>query len=226
MVSTMPTATEATAPGTALPILSHWIDGRPVEVLARADRPGMEPGDRAGHRPRAARRGRRGREGGRGRQGGLPGLAGHAAHRPQRGLLRLPRARVAAPGGDGRPHHPRPRQDVPGRARRGPARPRDHRVRLRPAEPAGRAEHPQRRHERRRLHPPPAAGRHGGDHALQLPGDGPDVDLPDRPDVRQHGDLEALLPHARRDPAPGRAVDARPAARPASSTSSTAAARR
>ncbi len=47
----------------------------------------------------------------------------------------------------------------------------------------------------RRAHAAPTARRHGGDHALQLPGDGPDVDLPDRAHVRQHVRLEAVVSH-------------------------------
>ena len=47
-----------------------------------------------------------------------------------------------------------------------------------------------------------------GDHAVQLPGDGPGMDLPDRADVRQHRRPQAVLPHPGRHAAPGRAVDA------------------
>ena len=85
---------------------------------------------------------------------------------------------------------------------------RDHRLRVRPAGPHGRHDDPQRLDQRGRVHVPRPAGRGGGDHAVQLPGHGPDVDLPDRADDRQHGHPQAVLPHPGRHPAPGRAVDA------------------
>ena len=62
-----------------------------------------------------------------------------------------------------------------------------HRLRVRPAGPPRRHDDPQRVEQGRRVHAARAAGRRGGDHAVQLPGDGPDLDLPDRADVRQHG---------------------------------------
>ena len=73
------------SPQTAiLPILSHWIDGTPVEVLPEQTGPVYNPATGPGHRPRAARRRARGRPGRGRRRGRLPGLARHAAHRPQR----------------------------------------------------------------------------------------------------------------------------------------------
>ena len=204
------------------------LDRRPPgRGPARADRPGLQPGHRPGHRPRSARRRGRGRRRGR--------AAAKAAFPAWRDTPLIARSQIffafrelvwRAPRGAGRAHHARPRQDLPRRPRRGPARPRDGRVRVRPAGPPRRHEHPQRRHEGRRVHPPPAARRHRRDHAVQLPGDGPDVDLPDRARLRQHDHPQAVLPHPGRDPAPGRAVEGGRPARTASSTSSTAAARR
>ena len=53
---------------------------------------------------------------------------------------------------------------------------------------------PRRRHRRRRLQPAPAAGRGGRDHPVQLPGDGPAVDVRERDRLR-----ERLRPQAQRE---------------------------
>ena len=71
-----------------LPILSHWIDGTAVEVLADQTGPVTNPATgkviarvpRGGQAEVDARR--------RGREGRVPGVARHAAHRAQQHLLR------------------------------------------------------------------------------------------------------------------------------------------
>jgi malonate-semialdehyde dehydrogenase (acetylating)/methylmalonate-semialdehyde dehydrogenase len=60
-----------------------------------------------------------------------------------------------------------------------------------PAPSQGRAQR-ERRHRRRHVVDPPAARRVRGHHAVQLPGDGPDVDVPDRDRLRQHVHPEAF----------------------------------
>ena len=77
-----------------------------------------------------------------------------------------------------RMHHGRTRQGVHRRPGRGHARHRHRRVRLRhPAAAQGRLHRPGL-HRHRQLDDAPAAGRGGRHHALQLPGDGADVDVP------------------------------------------------
>ena len=72
------------------------------------------------------------------------------------------------------------------RARRGRPRPREHRVRLRHPAPAEGRLLRAGGHRRRRVLDPPAARRRRRHHAVQLPGDGADVDVRQRPRVRQH----------------------------------------
>ena len=82
--------------------------------------------------------------------------------------------------------HRRARQGAVRRPRRGRPRPREHRVRLRhPAPAEGRLQRAGV-DRRRRVLDPPAARRRRRHHAVQLPGDGADVDVRQRPRVRQH----------------------------------------
>ena len=117
---------------------------------------------------------------------------------------------------------PRARQGRCRRARRGHPRARGGRVRLRhPAAAEGRVLR-ERLDRRRQLLDPPAARRRRRHHALQLPGDGADVDVPDRDRLREH-----VHPQALREGPVGRELLARscwptPACPTASSTSSTA----
>ncbi len=88
--------------------------------------------------------------------------------------------------------HRRARQGALGRDGRGHARARGDRVLLRHPAPA------EGRHDRagldrhRRLLDPAAARRRRRDHAVQLPGDGPDVDVGARARVRQHVRAQAV----------------------------------
>ena len=118
--------------------------------------------------------------------------------------------------------HPQPRRGAPQGARgaadrgarQGPHR-RAGRDRARPREPRVRVRHPaadqgpvQRAGVvgRRCLPDPPAAGRRGGHHALQLPGDGAHVDVRERHRVRQHVPAQALREGPLRVPVPGGAA--------------------
>ena len=114
------------------------------------------------------------------------------------------------------------RQGALGRPRRDRPRHREPRVRDRhPAPHEGRllGAGLQRR---RRLPDPPAARRRGRHHAVQLPGDGPDVDVRERDRLRQHVHPEAVGEGPLGVDLHGRAPRRGGRARPACSTSSTA----
>ena len=103
-------------------------------------------------------------------------------------------------------HHRRARQGVHRRAGRGHARHRHRRVRLRhPAAAQGRLHRPGV-HRHRQLDAAPAAGRGGRHHAVQLPGDGADVDVPGG-----HRRGQLLHPQAQPDRPDAVADDGRPA---------------
>jgi len=78
------------------PILSHWIDGRPVEVHPEHTGPVHDPAHRVGDSPGAPWWGSpRSTLQSAGRPAGLPGLARHAADGPERDLLRLSGTRLS-----------------------------------------------------------------------------------------------------------------------------------
>ena len=137
-------------------------------------------------------------------------------------LFNVPRAgqrqHPAARRGDLR----RARQGRLGRPRRGAARPRGDRVRLRHPDPAqGRLLRPGLDRRRRLLVPPAARGvrRH---HAVQLPGHGADVDVPGGDRDRQHLRAQAQRARPQRVDADRRAVGRGRACPTACSTSCTA----
>ena len=100
-------------------------------------------------------------------------------------LPRAPRGHRALP-------HARARQGHLRRARRGRARPRGDRVRMRhPDPPQGRVLRAGLDRDRRLLDPP-AARRRRRDHAVQLPRDGAHVDVGARDRVRQHVRAQAV----------------------------------
>ena len=138
----------------------------------------------AERRLRQRRRGRRRRGVG---QGGVPRVARHQPVAPRAEVMfQRARARRRQPQGDRLAAHRRARQGADRRPRRGRPRPREHRVRLRhPAPAEGRLQRAGR-HRRRRVLDPPAARRRRRHHAVQLPGDGADVDVRQRPRLRQH----------------------------------------
>ena len=205
MTTQVPSATDKSV--AQPPILSHWIDGRPVEVLPEATGPVFNPatGEVIARVPR----------------GGAPEVdaAVAAAKRAFPAWRDMPliarseiffafrermwqhREELAALD------HARPRQDLPGRPHGSPARPRDGRVRVRPAEPPGRREHP-------------AVSTNVDAHTLRQPlgvvaGITPfnfPVMVPTwiYPIALMAGNtfiLKPSIPHAGRHPAPGRAVE-------------------
>ncbi len=157
-----------------------------------------------------------------GRKGRVPGLARALGRAPRRALLPHPRALQRPPRGPRAPAHRRARQGALGRDGRGRPRARGDRVLLRdPDAPQGRL-HRAGLDGRGRLLDPPAARRRRRDHAVQLPGDGPDVDVGAGARLREH-----LRPQAVREGSLGVASHRRAArrgrrARRASSTSCTA----
>ena len=119
-------------------------------------------------------------------------MAGHRPRPPGRGDVPPARARGRQPQGDRRARDGRARQGALRRARRGRPRPREHRVRLRhPVPVEGRLQRAGR-DGRRRLLDPPATRRRRRHHTVQLPGDGADVDVRQRPRVRQHVRAQAV----------------------------------
>ena len=166
--------------------ISHWIDGKVSEgTSGRAGR-GVQPGNGGAGgdgRPRQRRRSRRRRGVG---SGGVPGVAGDEPVTPGRGDVPHARARRRQPQGDRLAAHGRARQGAQRRPRRGRPRPREHRVRLRHPAPAQGRLLRAGGDRRRRVLDPPAARRRRRHHAVQLPGDGADVDVRQRPRLRQH----------------------------------------
>ncbi|KAF1858257.1 hypothetical protein Lal_00014758 [Lupinus albus] len=154
--------------------------------IRRALRRRLQPGAGRALRPRGAgQRRRRERRRGRGERR-VPRLGRDAAAGPRPRAVQLPAAVPAPHGrlrGDGRA---RAWQDVRGRARRSRARHRSRGIRRgHSADAEGRVHGPDRaRH--RRVVDAPAAGRRRGHHAIQLPRDGADVDVPRRHRMRQH----------------------------------------
>ena len=166
--------------------ISHWIDGTVVEGTSGRSRHGVQPGDGGAGGECRLRQRRRSRRRRRRRQGGVPRLAGHRPRPAGRGHVPPARAGRRQPQGDRLAAHGRARQGAVRRPRRGGPRPREHRVRLRhPAPAEGRLQRAGG-DRRRRVLDPPAARRRRRHHPVQLPGDGADVDVRQRPRVRQH----------------------------------------
>ena len=172
--------------------LSNAIGGELARSTSPRHRADLQPGDRrAVGRAAAVDRGRA-RCRGRRRQAGAAGLGRHAAAAPR--PLHVPLQ--AAPRREHRPHRRgdlgRARQDPCRCRRRGAARHRGGRVRLRhPASPQGRVLAPCRSGDRHAFRPP-AARRLRRHHAVQFPGDGADVDVSGRDRLRQHLRPEAV----------------------------------
>ena len=152
----------------------------------------------AGLQGRGSRR-RRERQGRPGRVGQHQSAAPRARDDevPRTGAARLRQAR--------RPAGARARQDRSRRQGRHPARPRSRRVRLRhSASDEGRI-HRRRRPRHRHLFDAAAAGRRRRHHAVQFPGDDPDVEIRARDRLRQRLHPEALGARSRRADDAGRA---------------------
>ena len=125
-----------------------------------------------------------------------------------------------------RTRHRGARQDAARRDGLGAARHRGGRVRLRhPASPEGRVLG-ERRHAGRHAHAAPAGRRVRGHHAVQFPGDGAAVDVPDGDRLRQHLHPQAFGEGAVGLDAHGGAVQGSRACPTACSTSCTATRRR
>ena len=207
---------EGSAPqaGTA-PILTHWIGNKSDTTPPARTQDVFNPATGNVIARVAARRRRRGGSRGGRRPRRLPGLARHAAHRPQPDLLRVPRARLAAPRGAGRAS-----------SRATTARPSPTRLAevLRGLEtvefacglpmPPGGHEHAERVHQGRRPSPcaSPSASRPGSRRSTSRSwcrcGS-----TPSRSCAGNTFILEAVLPHAGRHAAPGGAVEGGRAAR-------------
>ena len=202
--------------------ISHWIGGRLVAGTSGRQRRRLRPGHGARPQARRLRLGRGGRCGGRGGAGSVPGLALDVAEQAHRHPVPDPEpGRRAPPRARGAPDR-RARQGPVRRARRDRPRPREPRVRLRHPEPAQGRLQRAGEHRHRRLPDPPAAGGRRGHHALQLPGDGADVDVRDGDRLRQHVHPQAIGEGPVGVDLHRRAARRRPACPTASSTSSTA----
>ena len=112
--------------------------------------------------------------------------------RASRDLLPHPPALRRAPRGPRPAAHGRARQGALGRHGRGRARARGDRVRLRDPDAAQGQLLGAGLDRDRRLLDPPAARRRRRDHAVQLPGDGPDVDVGAGARVREHVRAQAV----------------------------------
>ena len=158
-----------------------------------AQRPGLQPGDRRadrGGRLRDASRRSTARSPPR-RRRSRPGAPLSLSRRAEL-FFRIRAALPRPPRGPRAAAHGRARQGALRRARRGRARARGDRVRVRHPDAAqGRVLRAGLDRDRRLLDPP-AARRRRRDHAVQLPGDGAHVDVGARARVRQHVRAQAV----------------------------------
>ena len=183
-----PTVPSATSPGR----VSHWIGGRVVAGSSGRQGDIYDPATGATDPPRRLRLGSGTRRCRRGCQGGLPGLAGDLAEQADGHPVQDPEPRRGPPPRARGPPDRRTRQGPVGCPRRDRARPREPRIRVRHPEPAQGRLLRAGEHRRGRLPDPPAARCRGRHHAVQLPGDGPDVDVRDGHRDRQHVHPQAL----------------------------------
>ncbi len=199
--------------------IRHYINGREVAGHERTLRRRVQP--RAGRGERAGGL----REHGR---GGPAVAAAQAAFPAWAATPPLRRARVMFKFKElierdldklAAPDLQRARQGRVGRARRSHPRPRSGRVRLRHSASAQGRIQRAGRHRRRQLLDAPAARRVRRHHAVQLPGDGADVDVPDRHRLRQHLRPQALRARSVRQPVSCRAAARKPGCPTACSTS-------
>ncbi|CAA9417153.1 MAG: Malonate-semialdehyde dehydrogenase [inositol], partial [uncultured Ramlibacter sp.] len=155
--------------------LDRWPRRRRPE---RPQRRRVQPGHRPHHRQGGAGKLGRSRPRSGQRAGRFPGLGRHAADPPRAGDVQVPRAAEPAPRRTGACHHRRTRQGLQRCARRSDARHRHRGVRLWHSAAAQGPVHRPGLHRHRQLDDAPAPGRGGGHHAVQLSGDGSDVDVP------------------------------------------------
>ncbi len=211
-----------TADGSTPGRVSHWIGGRTVAGASGREGPVYDPATGRIARYVDFAIGRRGGDGRRGGQGRVPGLAGDVDLEADRRHVQDPEPRRDAPQGPRGAAHRRARQGPVRCPRRDRPRPREPRVRVRHRQPdEGRLLRAGLR-RRRRLPDPPAARRGRRHHAVQLPGDGPDVDVRHGHRDRQHVHPQAVREGPVGGQLHGRAAGRGRRARTASSTSSTA----
>ena len=171
--------------------ISHWIDGTVVAGTSGRTAVVYNPATGEQIRRRRPGLGRRDRRGSGGGEGGVSRVALHQPVAARRDPVPHARAGRRQPQGDRLVAHCRARQGALRRDGRGRQGAREHRVRVRhPAPVEGRVQRAGRDRCRRVLDPP-AARRRGRHHAVQLPGDGPDVDVRQRPGMRQHVHAQA-----------------------------------
>ena len=178
--------------------IGHFIGGKRGQGHLGPDGRRLRADDRrgpgqggAGLQGRSARRGRE-------RQGRAAGLGRHQSAAPRPRDDEVPRTRAARLRQARRTARARARQDRSRRQGRHPARPRGGRIRLRhPASDEGRI-HRRRRPRHRHLFDAPAARRRRRHHAVQFPGDDPDVEVRARDRLRQRLHPEALGARSRR----------------------------
>ena len=186
--------------------IEHWIAG--TSTPGSSDRTGAVFNPATGQQQSEVCLGSRGdvRSGDRRGQGRLPRLVADFPVEADKGSVRFPRAGQLARRGDRGADHRRARQGALRRARGGAARARGGGVRVRDPHPAeGRLLRPGI--DRRGLLLVPGAARCGrGHHAVQLPGDGPDVDVPCRHRLWQHVRAQAQRTRPLGVPETGRAV--------------------
>ncbi len=173
-------------PGAQVHDIRHYINGR--EVPGTSNRYGDVYNPALGEvgEPCGVREHRRGRAGSRRGAGRLPCVGRNAAAASRTGHVQVQGTDRARSRQAGAPDLQRARQGRLRCARRSDARPGGGRVRLRHSAPAQRRIQRAGRHRCRQLFDASAARRVRRHHAVQLPGHGPDVDVPGRHRLRQH----------------------------------------
>ena len=166
--------------------VNHWIGGKTVEGASGNWGPVTDPATGAVTTQVALASAEEvGAAVSRG-EGGVRDLGHVLAVAAHRDPVPLPRAAGRPPRRHRRTDHRRARQGPLRRAGRGRPRSGDRGTRLRDHHTAqGRTVHPGLQPGRRRRDPP-AARRRRGHHAVQLPGDGADVDVPAGDRLRKH----------------------------------------
>ena len=199
---------------------------RPVRRHERPLRRRHQPRHRTRLRPGRPGLGRRRRGRHRGRRRGRAGVGAYLPRAAYAGAVRVPRAAELPPRRAGGDHHLRARQGALGRPRRDRARPGGRGVRVRHLAPAQGRPLRERLDRRRRALQARPAGRGRHHLAVQLPGDGADVVLPDRHRGRQHRRPQAQREGPVRGRCGSRGSGRRPVSPTASSTCSRATRRR
>ena len=158
--------------GSGIAPIHHWIGGARSRA-PRAARARSSTRRRAGRAaPSTSRRSRRSTRRSQAAKQAFASWRTVSLAQARGADVQHPRARARAQAGDREAARRRARQGALGRDGRGDARPRGDRVRLRDPDAAEGRVLGAGLDGRRRLLDPPAGRRRGGDHAVQLPGDG------------------------------------------------------